>query len=81
MIFFKVSLTPEFYQLMSRTNSVNEFYFEGVGCEREGLVPRGVWGWVQGVALAQGVTRSVRQSVWGVSEGQEEPSSRLALAV
>ena len=64
LFFFKVGLTPEFYQPMSRTKSVNEFYFEGVGCEREGLVPRGVWGWVQGVGRAQGVTRSLRQSVW-----------------
>ena len=25
---------------------------------REGLAPRGIWGWVQGVGLVQGVARS-----------------------
>ena len=51
---------------------------------REGLAPRGVWGWIQGVGLVQGITRSglVCDSPYGMaSGGQEEPFSRLALAV
>ena len=46
--------------------------------------PRGIWGRVQGVGLVQRVTRSglVCDSPYGMaSGGQEEPFSRLALAV
>ena len=51
---------------------------------REGLGPRGIWGLVQGVGLMGWV--NTRPLVCGTpygmaSGGQEEPFSRLALAV
>ena len=45
---------------------------------REELGPRSIWGWVHGVGLVQGVTRSglVCGTPYGMaSEGQEEPFS------
>ena len=44
---------------------------------RGGLVPRGIWGWIQGVGLVKGVTRSGDTPYGMASGGQEEPFSRL----
>ena len=48
---------------------------------RGGLVPRGIWGWIQGVDLVLGVTRDslvVYDTLYGMaSEGQEEPFSGI----